>query len=389
MMPVTPSQPPLISFLKEHRPAMLEVLERMVRIESPSFNRDSVNRCADYVAGVAESQGGRVKRHRSTDYGDHLQVDFGPSKGKRLLLLGHLDTVWDIGTLERMPYRIADGRVWGPGVLDMKCGVTMMLFALRALQATCQTLPRPVTLLLNSDEEVGSVTSRPLTEKLAKSAAAVLVLEPGTGLTGKLKTARKGVGDYEVRVRGLASHAGVDFTKGVSATLELARQIPRIAGFTRLTRGITVNAGVIGGGTRTNVVAEEAWAKVDIRIARLRDEAWLDRQFHSLRPYDKRAQIEVTGGLNRPPMERSAGIVKLFRTAQKLAGELGVNAEESLTGGGSDGNFTAALGIPTLDGLGGVGEGAHAINESILVDRIADRTALIANRTGADVLNRA
>jgi glutamate carboxypeptidase len=369
---------PLTDFLNEQQPSMLAVLERMVRIESPSFHRDAVNRCADYVASVAESQGGNVKRHRSADYGDHLQVDFGPAKGKRLLLLGHLDTVWDLGTLERMPYRLADGRVWGPGVLDMKCGVTMMLFALRALQATCVTLRRPVTLLLNSDEEVGSVTSRAVTEKLAKTASAVLVLEPGTGLAGKLKTARKGVGDYEVRVHGKASHAGVDFTKGVSATLELARQIPRIAGFTRLTRGITVNTGVIGGGTRTNVVAEEAWAKVDIRIARLRDEAWLDRQFHSLRPYDKRAKIEVTGGLNRPPMERKPGIVALFRKAQSIGRELGMELEESMTGGGSDGNFTAALGVPTLDGLGGVGEGAHASNESILLEPLVSRTALLA-----------
>jgi glutamate carboxypeptidase len=385
MMPATQSQPlPLISFLNEQRPAMLEVLERMVRIESPSFDRDSVNRCAEYVAGVAEEQGGGVKRHRSAEYGDHLQIDFGPSKGKRLLLLGHLDTVWDIGTLERMPYRIANGRVWGPGVLDMKCGVTMMLFALRALEATGHSLRRPVTLLLNSDEEVGSETSRPVTEKLAKTAEAVLVLEPGTGLTGKLKTARKGVGDYEIRVRGKASHAGVDFTNGVSATLELARQIPRIAGFTRLVRGITVNVGVIGGGTRTNVVAEEAWAKVDIRIARRRDEAWLDRQFHSLRPFDKRTKIEVSGGLNRPPMERKPGIVALFRKAQTLGRELGMELEESMTGGGSDGNFTAALGVPTLDGLGGVGEGAHASNESILLAPLVPRTALLAKLMSRD-----
>jgi glutamate carboxypeptidase len=368
---------------------MLEMLERMVKIESPSFNRDAVNRCADYVAGVAEGQGGRVTRHRSADYGDHLQLDFGPSVGKaksakRLLLLGHLDTVWDIGTLERMPYRIADGRVWGPGVLDMKTGVTMMFFALRALEAAGQPLPRPVTLLLNADEEVGSETSRLVTEKLAKSAAAVLVLEPGTGLTGKLKTARKGVGDYEIRVHGKASHAGVDFTNGVSATLELARQVPRIAGFTRLERGITVNVGVIGGGTRTNVVAEEAWAKVDIRIARLKDETWLDRQFQRLRPFDKRTRIEVTGGLNRPPMERKPGIVALFRKAQVIGRELGMELEESMTGGGSDGNFTAALGVTTLDGLGGVGEGAHAINESILLEPLVSRTALLA-RLIADI----
>ncbi len=365
---------PLLDFLNEHREAMLGVLKGMVEIESPSFDRDAVNRCAGYTAALAEAQGGRVKRHKSADYGDHLQIDFGPASGSRVLLLGHLDTVWEMGTLARMPYRIAEGRVWGPGVLDMKCGVTMMLFALRALGE----IRRPVTMLLNSDEEVGSETSRPVTERLARSAKAVLVLEPGTGLTGKLKTARKGVGDYEVRVHGRASHAGVDFEKGASAVLELARQIERIAGFTRIAQGITVNPGVIGGGTRTNVVAAEAWAKVDIRIARLRDETWLDRQFHSLRPIDKRTRIEVSGGLNRPPMERKPGIVALFKKAQAIGRDFGVELEESMTGGGSDGNFTAALGVPTLDGLGGVGEGAHAPNESILLAPLVERTAVLA-----------
>jgi glutamate carboxypeptidase len=205
-----------------------------------------------------------------------------------------------------------------------------------------------------------------------------LVLEPGTGLAGKIKTARKGVGDYTVTVKGRASHAGVDFQNGASAIIELARQIERIAGFTQMDRGITVNPGVISGGTRTNVVAAEARAEVDIRVARLKDAPALDKKFYGLRPFDKRCTIHVEGGLNRPPMERSPGIRKLFELARGCARELGVQLEESSTGGGSDGNFTAALGIPTLDGLGGVGEGAHAINESILIDRIADRTALLA-----------
>jgi len=235
-----------------------------------------------------------------------------------------------------------------------------------------------VLLQLNSDEEVGSQSSRPLTESNARRSQAVLVLEPGTGMEGKLKTARKGVGAIVVTVRGRASHAGVDFTAGASAILELARQIDRIAGFTNLKRGITVNPGVITGGTRSNVVAAEARAEVDLRVLRMKDAPALERRFKTLRPIDKRCTIEISGGVNRPPMERSAGIVRLFRTARKLAGELGVDLEESLTGGGSDGNFTAALGVPTLDGLGGVGEGAHAVNESILVDRIADRTALLA-----------
>jgi glutamate carboxypeptidase len=277
-----------------------------------------------------------------------------------------------------MPFRNKQGRLWGPGVLDMKSGIAFFLFAVQALREQDMAVGRRVVLQVNSDEEVGSESSRTLTEETARSSAAVLVLEPGTGLAGKIKTARKGVGDYTVTVKGRASHAGVDFQNGASAIVELARQIERIAGFTQMDRGITVNPGVISGGTRTNVVAAEARAEVDIRVARLKDAPALDKKFHGLRPFDKRCTIQVEGGLNRPPMERSPGIRKLFEVARGCARELGVQLEESSTGGGSDGNFTAALGIPTLDGLGGVGEGAHAINESILIDRIADRTALLA-----------
>jgi glutamate carboxypeptidase len=265
----------------------------------------------------------------------------------------------------------------------MKAGIAFFMFAARALRELEIPVPSKVRLQLNSDEETGSESSRPLTERNAAASKAVLVLEPGTGLTGKLKTARKGVGSFTVTVRGKAAHAGLDFASGASAILELARQVDRIAGFTNMTRGITVNPGVIAGGTRSNVVAAEARAEVDMRILKLKDAAGLEKKFRSLRPFDRRCAIQVTGGLNRPPMERSAGIVKLFRTAQKLARELGVEAEESLSGGGSDGNFTAALGVPTLDGLGGVGEGAHAANESILLERIADRTALTAKLLAA------
>jgi glutamate carboxypeptidase len=288
-----------------------------------------------------------------------------------------------MGTLRAMPFRQAEGRLWGPGVLDMKSGIAFFLFAVKALRELEIPVRSKVLLQVNSDEEVGSEASRALTEKNAARSKAVLVLEPGTGLEGKLKTARKGVGDFAVTVRGKASHAGVDFTAGASAVLELARQIERIAGFTNLDRGVTVNPGVISGGTRTNVVAAEARAEIDIRVLRAKDAPALEKKFRSLKPFDRRCTIEVAGGLNRPPMERSAGIVRLFRTAQALARELGVELEESLTGGGSDGNFTAAMGVPTLDGLGAVGEGAHAANESILVDRIADRTALVAKLLAA------
>jgi glutamate carboxypeptidase len=284
-----------------------------------------------------------------------------------------------MGTLSGMPFRREKGRLWGPGVLDMKSGIVFFLFAMRALRELEIPVTRKVLLQVNSDEEVGSDSSRPLTEEAAKKSHAVLVLEPGTGLEGKLKTARKGVGDYTVTVRGLASHAGVDFKNGASAIVELAKQIEKIAGFTQSERGITVNPGVVSGGTRTNVIAAEARVGVDIRIARLKDEAGLDKKFRGLKPIDRRCKIEVTGGLNRPPMERTVSIAKLFARARELAAGMGVEIEESSTGGGSDGNFTAALGIPTLDGLGGVGEGAHAVNESILVNRIADRTALLAS----------
>jgi glutamate carboxypeptidase len=288
-----------------------------------------------------------------------------------------------MGTLRTMPFRERDGRLWGPGVLDMKAGVAFFIAAMRALRDLDTPVASRVLMQLNSDEEVGSDSSRALTEKNAQKSKAVLVLEPGTGLEGKLKTARKGVGGYTVRVTGRASHAGVDFSAGASAILELARQIERISAFTDLKRGTTVNPGVIAGGTRSNVIAAEAHAEVDMRVVRLKDAAALDKKFHSLRPVDKRCTIQVSGGLNRPPMERSEGVVRLYRVAQKLARELGVETEESLTGGGSDGNFTAALGVPTLDGLGAVGEGAHAVNESILIDRIADRTALMAKLVAA------
>ncbi|HEU0139171.1 MAG TPA: M20 family metallopeptidase, partial [Bryobacteraceae bacterium] len=302
----------------------------------------------------------------------------GRRKTKQLLLLGHSDTVWPLGTLARMPFRERDGRLWGPGVLDMKSGIAFAIQAARALRELDIPVSRRVVLLLNADEEVGSDSSRPLTEREARRSAAVLVLEPGTGLEGKLKTARKGIGGFKVSVAGRASHAGVDFAAGASAIVELARQIAVIAGFTDLDRGITVNPGVVVGGSRSNVVADEASADVDFRFVRQKDGAGLERKFRSLRPIDKRCRLTVEGGVNRPPMERSRAGLELFRHARDLGRTVGLDIAESSTGGGSDGNFTAALGIPTLDGLGGVGEGAHALNESILTDRIADRTAMIA-----------
>jgi len=376
---------PILSHIQTNQPALVQLIQEMVECESPSDDPIAVDRFVDLMAAkVADCA--KVKTFRGGRFGKHMQIEFalpGKKKSGQILALGHSDTVWPMGTLKSMPFRQADGRLWGPGVLDMKSGVAFFIHAMRTLRELDIPVKRKVVLQLNSDEEVGSDSSRPLTEKEAKRSAAVLVLEPGTGMTGKLKTARKGVGGYDVVVRGVAAHAGVDFSAGASAIVELARQIEKIAGFTDLKKGITVNPGVVFGGTRSNVIAAQAGADVDIRISRLRDFAALDKKFRSLKPVDRRCQVEVTGGLNRPPMERSAGIAALFGTAKKLAAELGVKLEESMTGGGSDGNFTAALGIATLDGLGGVGEGAHAINESILVERIADRTALMAKLVAA------
>jgi len=368
-------------FLEHARLKQKEIIAltgEMVECESPSDDPAALKRCGDLIAEKL-SPLGKVKRFP----GGHIRCEFtlpGPHKKEpgQILALGHLDTVWPLGTLAQMPFRQEKGRLWGPGVLDMKAGLAFLIHAVQLLRQLDQPVRRKLVLQVNADEEVGSESSRPLTEEAAKQSAAVLVLEPGTGLEGKLKTARKGVGDFTVTVRGRAAHSGVDFSNGANAILELARQIERIASFTNLEHGITVNPGVISGGTRVNVIAAEARAEVDIRVARLKDAALLEKKFRALKPIDKRCTMTVTGGLNRPPMERSAGIAKLFQTARELANGMGVTLEESSTGGGSDGNFTAALGVPTLDGLGAVGEGAHALNESILVDRIADRTALIA-----------
>ena len=362
---------------------MLKMLGELVRLESPTEDPAAVNRCVTLLEGWIKASGGKSRRSQQKAAGDLLMGRFGPvrSAAKPLMLLGHLDTVWPLGTLKKMPFRVGEGRAWGPGVLDMKAGVVMALSALSILQETGQ-LSRPVMLLLNSDEETGSEYSRALTESLAKRCGAAFVLEPAQGVPGAYKTARKGVANYRLQVQGVAAHSGVDFGQGHSAVLELGRQIERASAFTNPARGITVNAGVIGGGTRSNVVPAEAWAEFDVRIAKAVDAQRIDRRFRTLRAVDRQCRLEVSGGLNRPPMERTAGTVTLFRRAATMAAGLGFQLQEAATGGGSDGNFTSALGIPTLDGMGAVGEGAHAQHESILLDALVPRTALLAAMIG-------
>ena len=370
-----------LAYFGERRDAILSTIRELVEIESPSHNKVAVDRLADTVALKFSQLGGEVRFHRAKDFGNHLQIDFdspGRSAAQPVLLLGHYDTVYPLGTLATMPCRAVDNKLTGPGVLDMKSGIALMLHALSALQAWHGQLPRPVTVLLVSDEEVGSDSSRAITESLAKKASAVLVLEPSYGFQGAVKTARKGVGEYLVKVTGKASHAGLDFQKGVNAILELARQIEKISRFTDLKKGLTVNVGIVSGGSRTNVVPAEAAAQIDVRIARIKDAAGIDKQMRSLRPFNRKCKIEITGGINRPPMERTAGVAALYAQASVIARELGWKLGEAAVGGGSDGNFTAGLGIPTLDGLGGVGDGAHATHEHILISELPRRAALLA-----------
>jgi glutamate carboxypeptidase len=371
---------PRLGYFQERQDQIVETIRQLVEVESPSDDKDAVDRLGTLLAGRFEALGGRAKFHRAQNFGNHLQVDFaGADEQEPVLLLGHLDTVYPIGTLATMPCRVADGRLWGPGSFDMKSGIAFMLHAIEALRAWHgDVLPRPVTILLVSDEEVGSGTSRRIIENLAKKSAAVLVLEPSHGAKGAVKTARKGIGEYLLKVTGKAAHSGLDFEKGQSAILELARQIVAISKLVDLKRGLTLNVGTIQGGTRVNVIPAEANAVLDVRVARKQDAVGIDRKLRSLKPFNRKCTLEITGGMNRPPMERAPAVVALYKKAAELARQLGWNLDEAAVGGGSDGNFTAALGIPTLDGLGGVGEGAHAIHESVLISELPRRTALLA-----------
>ncbi len=363
--------------------ALLQSARKLVLAESPTDTKSAVDACGLVAIEHARSLGGRVRLHRQRDLGNVIEARFGPrrkSGPKPVLILGHIDTVWPVGTLRSMPCRIAldeagQARLWGPGTLDMKAGVAMAFTAIEML-SEAGLLDREIVLLLNSDEEIGSPVSRPITESLARASSAVYVLEPAQGLA--CKTARKGTGDFRIEIRGVAAHAGVDFEKGSSALRELARVIDTVSNWTDLKRGITVSVGRAGGGAKVNQVPAEAWAEVDLRVGRLADGPRMERRFAALKAANPRCSLLVTGGINRPPMERTRGTVALYHRARSLAAELGFVLEEAATGGASDGNFTSALGLPTLDGLGAVGEGAHAAHESVLLEHLAPRTALLA-----------
>jgi glutamate carboxypeptidase len=377
-----PSGAERLHYFSRQQERMVATIRELVEIESPSDCKPAVDLVASFLAAKFEKLGGQIHLHRSPDFGDSLQIDFAAKSRaaprKPVLLLGHYDTVYPLGALAAMPCKIENGRLHGPGVLDMKSGIALMLHAIEALQAWHGELPRPVTVFLVSDEEVGSYSSRKVTEALARQSAGVLVLEPAAGLRGAVKTARKGVGEYTLRVKGVASHAGLDPGTGHSAILELARQIAVIAKLNNLRQGVSVNPGVISGGTRTNVVAAEASVGIDVRIKSAKQAKGLDRRLRSLKPFDKQCRLEITGGINRLPMERTAGVAALYKKAHDVAAQIGWKLEEAAVGGGSDGNFTAGIGIPTLDGLGGVGDGAHAIHEYIVILELPRRALLLA-----------
>lgn len=368
-----------LRYFEAKRPQIIENIREFVEIESPSDDKAAADRMGAFLGRRFEELGGRVRVHPADVYADHLQIDFAGAPDQRpVLLLGHFDTVYPLGTLAHMPCRTEANRLYGPGVLDMKSGVALMFYAIEGLKHWHGSLPRPITLFLVSDEEVGSSSSRKITEELARASAAVLVLEPAAGTRGAVKTARKGVGEYTLTVKGIAAHAGLDPAKGHSAIVELARQISAISRFNDLRSGMTVNPGVIRGGTRTNVIAAEATVEIDARIQKAAQARDLDRKLRALKPYDKRCKLFVEGGINRLPMERTRGVAALYAKATSIAQQIDWKLEEAAVGGGSDGNFTAGIGIPTLDGMGGVGEGAHAMHEHILISELPRRALLLA-----------
>jgi len=371
--------PERLKYFQARNDALVQMIREFVEIESPSDDKLAADRMGAFLAGAFEAVGGQAQFHAAEHFGNNLQINFpGREKTKPVLLLGHFDTVYPLGMLPKMPCRIEGDRLHGPGVLDMKSGIALMLSAIEALRTWHGALPRPVTVFLVSDEEVGSSSSRKITEALARESAAVLVLEPAAGLRGAVKTARKGVGDYTLTVEGVAAHAGLDPGKGHSAIVELARQIAILSKFNNLKQGVSINPGVIRGGTRTNVVAAEAVVEVDVRIKNRVQAAGLDGKMRSLKPFDKHCKLAIEGGINRMPMERTPGVAALYKKAQHIAQQIDWKLDEAAVGGGSDGNFTAGIGIPTLDGMGGVGEGAHATHEHIIISELPRRALLLA-----------
>src|SRR5215469_9720423 len=376
----------ILRYLRAQQPAMLRLLEKFVRFESPSFDKPAVDGFGELVGGEWERRGAQVRLLRQARRGNHIRAELWDGNGRangRIMVLGHLDTVYPLGTIATMPFRVLGRRAWGPGTFDMKGGHVQALFAMDALRAARARLRKRLVFLWNSDEEIGSDSSRKVIESEARRSDVVLVLEPSFGRDGRLKTTRKGVGTVEIIVTGRSAHAGIDPEKGVNAVHELALQIAQLMKMNDRRRGIAVQATVIGGGTVSNVVPERARAEVDVRFSRLADSAALERKLHSIQPILSGARVETRGGLSRPPLERTTAVGELFGRAKGLMHEMGLPLREAATGGASDGNITAALGVPTLDGLGAVGDGAHSPREYLVIRAMPERAALLAGLLAA------
>ncbi|MEO7156260.1 MAG: M20 family metallopeptidase [Vicinamibacterales bacterium] len=355
---------------------VLEFIETLVALESPSDDPAAVNRCGAELAARLQALGGKITRIESSAAGRHLRAAFG-SGHRQVLLLGHFDTVWPLGQLQQMPLKREGGKLYGPGVFDMKAGIGLATLATRALLDRGELDDCQVVMLWTTDEEIGSTTSRALIEIEAAKSDAVLVFEPSLP-GGALKTSRKGVGQFEMITRGVSAHAGLDPGKGVSAIRELARQILAIDDLQDPASGVTLTVGVVSGGTRANVVPAEARATIDARAVTRAAAERVERTMHALTPQLAGARVAVTGGFDRPPLERTPAVVALFEQAKAVAADIGLTLEEGSAGGGSDGNFTAALGIATLDGFGAIGDGAHALHEHVEIDALIPRAATIA-----------
>jgi glutamate carboxypeptidase len=345
----------------------IDLLRELVELESPTGYSEGLRAVADRVVAELEPHGGEA-----TFIGDHLRV-YLPGEGEPLLLLGHVDTVWELGTLADMPFRVENGRAYGPGAYDMKAGLVVLVEAVRA----AADKRRALRVFLTADEEIGSLTGRPLIEQAARDVAAALVLEPPTA-RGNLKTARKGLARYRLAVHGRAAHAGTHAGEGASAIEELAHQILVLKGLGDPRHGISVNVGVVRGGLRENVVADHAEAWIDLRVTHAADVARMEAALAALEPADPGTRLELEGGFTRPPLERSPGSARLFEKAREHGAKLGLDLHESASGGGSDGNLVGALGVPVLDGLGAEGGGAHARDEHVLLDSIPVRARLLS-----------
>ncbi len=377
----------ILGYLHEQRSAMVELLARLARAESPSNDPVAVAKVLDILAEELQRTGMSVRRFRGRVSAGALLARSITDRGRRSpmqLLLGHCDTVWPVGSLEKMPVRIEDGIIRGPGVFDMKGGLVQMIYALRAVQALRLETPARSVVVINSDEEIGSPDSTLLIRRLAARATRAFVLEPAFGPSGALKTARKGVGGFTVTITGKAAHAGLDPHQGVSAILELSHQIQRLFALNDPARGITVNVGTINGGLRANVVAAEAHATVDIRVPTLADGDAITAAVRGLGPMDPRTSLRVEGGFEHPPLEPSPRNRALWRLARDLGRLLGLDLQEAAVGGASDGN-TTSLYTATLDGLGAVGDGAHALHEQVEIARLVERSALLALLLNAPV----